>query len=158
MPDGGRFLSGLFSKVRPTASLVPTPPTAPLEPAPKPPEQAQKEADERRLLITAYQKNPRLLPEFQDKPFIYRVVSDERAFQKERLDALRLELRQIVMDPLRHDPEDPEVQRRRSELEARIEECNGHLTGLFLLLKRITGITKKTGGTDFLATDPPAGP
>lgn len=151
-PNSGRSDSFRATVTQPIGG----PNSRPLQPPPdyRTYDEKVKESKDRQTFITSYRRNPKLIPEFQDKQFVYKIVTDERSYQKERLDLLQAEFKRLVLDPMQFPPDDPEVQRKRAELEAQIQECNDNLTGLFLLLKQITGITKKTGGTHYLGSGP----
>ncbi|MNT37770.1 hypothetical protein D3C72_1739260 [compost metagenome] len=51
------------------------------------------------------------------------------------------------------DREDPDFLSRKEALEQQIQGTRNRLTQLFMLLKHITGVKGKTGGTGFLPTD-----
>lgn len=133
----------------------PTPATrsGPLKPpAPALDPQAAAEASERRMaVIVAYMKEPGH-PDFQDKPALYALVTEERSYQQALVAEYNAELKRLAPGEL-PDLDDPayvEREMRRGELEARIEQCKRRQAQLFSLLKGLTGIKGKTGGTGFL--------
>lgn len=79
------------------------------------------------------------IPQMQDPAFMYKVVSDERAYQLRLLQERRKVLARI-----------PKAHPKAGELQAKIAEGQETVRMLFGLLKRITGREGATGGTDFL--------
>lgn len=162
----------------PATSPLPNPPVE------LTPEQKAEESQKRLAFIMAYLKDPSTVPAFGDPKYVYKIVSDERSYQSEicgNLDAkLKLYLSQaepyFLMD---HDEEipafepgpngelPPEVQAivdrleakrafqdGRALIEADLQKSRDIQTKLFMILKQITGVKGKTGGTGFL-TPPP---
>lgn len=149
------------------------------------PEELAEESELRQSFITAYLADPELVPEFRDPKYVYKIVSDERGYQGQQCAKLEEDLRFMlqtadpaflvpledeaqVPEPDADDEPSPEVlemreraeakrefQARRSALEAEIQKIRDFQTQLFLILKNVTGIKKKTGGTGFL--NPPPG-
>lgn len=157
--------------------------TAP--PIPRTPEELAEESQLRQAFIMAYLRDPDAVPEFRDPKYVYKVVSDERSYQTQVCAKLEENLRQFLQaaDPAFLMPGEDEVpamelgpdgnpspealaliekleakrefQAKREELEAEIQKIRDFQTRLFLILKNVTGIKKKTGGTGFL--NPPPG-
>lgn len=123
--------------------------TSPLEKAPLTPEEKEEESKKRMGFIITYMRTPDALPEFKDVKFVYKVVSDERSYQTERVEQLQIELKTMTFG-WSGDPEDEDYLARRGELENRIQSIRDRLSQLFLLLKHLTGVKGKTGGTAFL--------
>lgn len=90
-------------------------------------EQAARESEARMAFILGYVKDPASDPAYADKPAVFKVVTDERTYQQ-GLATL-------------HEATDVEAAataRKRAKM-------------LFGLLKALTGVTGKTGGTEFEA-------
>lgn len=134
--------------------------TAPLNgqsttPLPMPeltPEEKAAESKKRMGVIMAYMKDKNAVPEFQDPKFIYKIISDERTYQTSVVAELESELREYLLT-WSGDREDPSFLARKEELEQQIQATRNRLTQLFMLLKHITGVKGKTGGTGFLPVD-----
>lgn len=149
------------------------------------PEELAEESQLRQAFIMAYLKDPEVVPEFRDPKYVYKIVSDERSYQTQVCAKLEENLRRFLQaaDPAFLMPGEDEMpamelgpdgepspealamlerleakrefQARREELEAEIQKIRDFQTKLFLILKNVTGIKKKTGGTGFL--NPPPG-
>ena len=116
------------------------------------PEQKAEESKKRMAVIMTYMKDKNAVPEFKDPKFIYKIISDERTFQTERVGLLEADLRELVLG-WAGDREDPDFLERKEALEQQIQGTRNRLSQLFMLLKHITGVKGKTGGTGFLPTD-----
>ncbi|HEY9898279.1 MAG TPA: hypothetical protein V6D00_03775 [Pantanalinema sp.] len=117
--------------------------------APLSPEEKAKQSDERRYLIAAFESTPTLIPEFQNPQYMYKLISNEREYTQEKLNAL-LEERKMLLIAQGGQP-GHDQQERLDALEAQAQDLRNDLTRLFLLIKRVAGIQKSgTGGTDFL--------
>jgi hypothetical protein len=118
--------------------------------APLSPEEKAKQSDERRYLIAAFESTPTLIPEFQNPQYMYKLISNEREYTQEKLNALMEERKMLLIAQSgQPDEEHPE---QLDRIEAKAQELRNDLTRLFLLIKRVAGIQKSgTGGTDFLA-------
>lgn len=127
-------------------------PTTPLPTPELSPEQQVAESKKRMGVIMTYMKDKNAVPEFKDPKFIYKIISDERTYQTGMVTELETELRSYVMS-WDGDRDDPEFLARKEELEQQIQGTRNRLTQLFMLLKHITGVKGKTGGTGFLPTD-----
>ncbi|HEY9721894.1 MAG TPA: hypothetical protein V6D47_07755, partial [Oscillatoriaceae cyanobacterium] len=127
--------------------------SAPLKPAqPVLDPQAAAEASQRRMaVIVAYMKEPGH-PDFQDKPALYALVTEERSYQQSLVAEYNAELKRLAPGELANfdDPAYVEREMRRGELEALIDQCKRRQAQLFSLLKGLTGVKGKTGGTGFL--------
>lgn len=84
-----------------------------------------------------------------DPRLTYKVVSDERQYQAECLTEFQRGLAAVVTS-LARDPDDVDLQASKARLEADIQECRNATTNLFAILKRLTGMTRRTGGTHYL--------
>lgn len=144
--------SGPSAKTKLTAPL-PGARTAPLEKPELTPEEKAEESKKRMGFIVTYMRTPDALPEFKDAKFVYKVVSDERSYQTELVEKLQIELRRLTFS-WSGDPEDETFLAQREELENRIQGIRDRLSQLFLLLKHLTGVKGKTGGTGFLPNSP----
>lgn len=140
------------SQQRNTAPLAARP-TAPLEQTNRTPEEKAEDSKKRMVFIVKYMKDPNSAPEFKDPKFVYKIITDERTYQTELVEKLQVEYKQLTLG-WAGDPEDEEFVAKREELEGRIQSCRDKLSQLFLLLKRVTGIKGKTGGTGFLPPMP----
>lgn len=148
------------------------------------PEQRAEESQKRLAFIMAYLKDPSTVPAFKDPKYVYKIVSDERSYQSEVSGGLETKLRLFLnqADPAFLMPEDEEIpafepgpdgelppevqavldrleakrafQAEREAIEAELQKSRDVQTKLFLILKQITGVKGKTGGTGFL-TPPP---
>ena len=128
-------------------------PTTPL-PAPElSPEQKLEESKKRMAVIMTYMKDKNAVPEFKDPKFIYKIISDERTYQTALVGELESELREYTLGWV-GDREDPEFLERKEAMEQQIQATRNRLTQLFMLLKHITGVKGKTGGTGFLPVEP----
>lgn len=126
--------------------------TAPLEQV-RTPEQKAEESKKRMVFIVKYMKDPASVPEFKDPKFVYKIITDERSYQTERVASLQAQLKQLIHGES-DDPNAPSQLEQREDLERQIQASRDKLTQLFLLLKRVTGVKGKTGGTGFLPVDP----
>lgn len=108
-------------------------------------EEKAKQSEERRYLISAYESNPRLIPEFQNAPYMYKLISQERDHVQEVL-APMIERRRLLM--MRGDEA---AEAELNALDREIQEHRNELARLFKLIKRVAGVQKSgTGGTHFL--------
>ncbi len=128
-------------------------PTTPLPLPELSPEQKIEESKKRMAVIMTYMKDKNAVPEFQDPKFIYKIISDERTYQTAMVTELEAELREFVMT-WSGDREAPDFLSRKEGLEQQIQATRNRLTQLFMLLKHITGVKGKTGGTGFLPAEP----
>lgn len=80
------------------------------------------------------------IPQMHDPAFMYKTVSDERAYQTRLLFQRKKALSQMP-------PDHP----RRGPLLAQIEDTQDKIKMLFGVLKQVTGRRGSTGGTDFLS-------
>jgi hypothetical protein len=87
-----------------------------------------------------YASGLRRIPQMEDPAFMYKVVSDERAYQTRLLFERRKALERAAGDL-------PRTERLR----AQIAEGQQTIKMLFQVLKQITGRQGATGGTDFLS-------
>lgn len=174
--------SSTFVRTTGALSAPATSPLA-FPPLERSPEQKEEESQKRLAFILAYLKDPSSVPAFRDSKYVYKIVSDERSYQSEVCANLEAELRQLLAhaEPyyMRDDEEipafdpgpdgelPPEVQAivdrleakraflaERDRLETARQKSRDVQTKLFLILKQITGVKGKTGGTGFL-TPPP---
>lgn len=127
-----------------------TPPPGAEEPPPtEVPTAAEAErSDKRMAFIVAYMRDPSSQPEFQDRPLVFRIVSEERSYQQNRIVRARQ-----AMDAL-----PAEAQEARAALQMQLDEALGRQAKLFGLLKTLTGRLGRTGGTGFLGKVPPVPP
>jgi hypothetical protein len=146
-----------------------------------------QESQQRLAFIMAYLKDPASVPQFKDPKYVYKIVSDERTYQSELCGEWEGKLKTMLigappsflsdedeaipaMDPGPDGEPPPEVlavlerleakrsfQAERQALEVEIQKSRDIQTKLFLVLKNVTGIRKKTGGTGFI-TPPPGMP
>jgi hypothetical protein len=126
-------------------------PTTPLPLPELSPEQKAEESKKRMAVIMTYMKDKTAIPEFKDPKFIYKIISDERSYQTAVVGQQEAELREFLRS---EEGQDPELLARREALEQQIQGTRNRLTQLFMLLKHITGVKGKTGGTGFLPTEP----
>lgn len=95
----------------------------------------------RRLaMIEDYMKGEYKLEQMKDPAYMYKIVSDERAYQTRLLFEWRKQIQAL-----------PPGSKKVEELQARIKKAQAIVTNLFKVLKRITGAEGSTGGTDFLS-------
>lgn len=141
----GQLRSGTDSLTRSappagTGGFLPPPPPQ------KDPEVAAAESAERMAFIIAYMKDPEGDPVFKDKQMVYKVLTEERSYQQNQIVRLVEALKGL-------DPEDPEA----VSLNAQLDTARTRQGQLFTLLKRLTGVRGKTGGTGFIAraAEPP---
>ncbi len=92
--------------------------------------------------IMRYAKDPKSDPRFADKPLVYRVMAEERAYQQAQLVDARKGLRALDADP-GADPD--EAARRRAELEGQIDQARRVQSQIFGLTKALTGQRQATG-------------
>ena len=119
--------------------------TAPLpEPVALPEKPPEEELSPRRLaLIDDFLTGQAKLDQMKDPTFMYKVVSDERAYQTQLLLTLKERLDELGTD----EGEEAEA------LRARIQRSQAIVTNLFKVLKYITGKKGRTGGTGFLGEE-----
>lgn len=135
--------------VRRTAPLAGQP-TSPLPQNDLTPAQKAEASKKRMAVIMTYMKDKNAIPEFKDPKFIYKIISDERTYQTAMVSQQETDLREFM---LAGGGQDPELAERRDAMEQQIQATRNRLTQLFMLLKHITGVKGKTGGTGFLPTD-----
>lgn len=117
--------------------------------APLSPEDKAKQSEERRYLIAAFETTPTLIPEFQNPQYMYKMISNERDYAQEVLNALLMDRRQLLhgIGPDRTEEQDEQLE----AIDRRAQALRNDLTRYFQLIKRVAGIQKSgTGGTDFL--------
>ena len=125
-------------------SRTPAPEEPPAAPAPEQdPAAAAAESQKRMGFIVAYMKDPSSDPAFSDKQLVYKVLTEERSYQQQLVVALTEERRFLV-------PDDPRV----AEIDAQMGTARQRQSQLFALLKRLTGVRGKTGGTGFISAPP----
>jgi hypothetical protein len=120
--------------------------TAPLpeDEVPVIPDVPEVELSPRRLaMIDDFMTGKAKLAQMKDPTFMYKVVSDERAYQTQLLLALKEELDAIP----------DEASEAAEAVRARIKRSQAIVTNLFKVLKYITGKKGRTGGTDFLSEE-----
>ncbi len=124
-----------------TGGLNQAQPTGRLNSPATPAGPSDTELSPRRLaMIEDYMKGEYKLEQMKDPAYMYKIVSDERAYQTRLLFEWR---KQIQALPAGHP--------KAEELQARIKKAQAITTNLFKVLKRITGAEGNTGGTDFLS-------
>lgn len=117
----------------------------------KTPEEEAAESKKRMAFIVAYMKDPAGDPAFRDKTLVYRILTEERTYQQHLIGLLKNELSAL---PAPAEPPDEAVEECRAEIQARIDAAKTRQGQLFVLMKKLTGVRGKTGGTGFLV--PPA--
>jgi hypothetical protein len=80
------------------------------------------------------------IPQMHDPAFVYKTISDERAYQTRLLFKRKKALSQMP-------PDHP----KRARLLGEVEEGQATIKMLFGILKQVTGRQGSTGGTDFLS-------
>lgn len=104
----------------------------------------EEELSPRRLaMIDDFMTGKAKVAQMKDPTFMYKVVSDERAYQTQLLLTLREQLSELG------EPEGAEAE----ALQARITRSQAIVTNLFKVLKYITGKKGRTGGTGFLSEE-----
>lgn len=99
------------------------------------------ELSPRRLaMIEDYMKGEYKLEQMKDPAYMYKIVSDERAYQTRLLFEWRKQIQAL-----------PPGSAKVEDLQGRIKKAQAIVTNLFKVLKRITGAEGNTGGTDFLS-------
>ena len=107
-------------------------------------EELQKESEERRYLISAWESSPDLIPEFRQPTYMYKLIATEREYVQAQLHALQ-QARAALEASGDAEPE------ALQELEGREISLRLDLHRLFRLIKQVTGVQKSgTGGTDFI--------
>jgi hypothetical protein len=105
-------------------------------------EAAAAESAVRLAFIVAYLKDPTARPEFADKLSVFRLVTEERTYQQ-----FLGHQAQLALDTL--PPQAPVA--HRQALEASLATSRKRQAMLFDLLKKLTGVQGRTGGTAFEA-------
>lgn len=134
----------------------------------KTPEEEADESAQRLAFILDYMRNPGGNPAFQDKPLMYRILNEERDYQQRRVIDLQNQLRRLPPPPsamglseaeVAGNPQYEGLDERRAELSQALGTARTRQGQIFTLMKRLTGKTGRTGGTDFLVepTEPPRG-
>jgi hypothetical protein len=96
----------------------------------------------RRLaMIDDYMRGEAKIEQMKDPAYMYKIVSDERAYQTRLLMDYRRQFSQLGQTT----SADAEA------LQAKIRRAQAIVQNLFKVLKRITGKQGRTGGTDFLS-------
>lgn len=102
----------------------------------------EHELSPRRLaMISDFISGQTKLAEMRDPKYMYKVVSDERAYQVRLLKEMQAR-RAAAMDA-----------EAIADLEARIATSQAIMQNLFKVLKHLTGKTGKTGGTNYLGDE-----
>lgn len=144
--------------------------SGPIVPPPPPEmslEEQEEESEKRMAFIVDYLDDPDSDEMFQDKQLVYKILSEERTYQQHRIVRLTADLRRL--GPVYLDPDEDDEQavaeeaartERREEIEEEIAGAKRRAEQLFRLLKQLTGVKGRTGGTGFLApaTPPPLPP
>lgn len=159
-PVTGPLNRGSDSLVRGSAPEAPRPaapsPTTPL----RSPEEEAAESKKRLGFIMAYMKNPEAEAAFKNKPLVYKILSEERAYQQSQIVLWEAEFKQLPPpaaslglseEEIAADPRFDGLEERRAELENRLNTAKTRQSQLFTLMKKLTGVKGKTGGTGFLA-------
>ncbi|MDB5096617.1 MAG: hypothetical protein JWM80_1038 [Cyanobacteria bacterium RYN_339] len=103
---------------------------------------ADEELSPRRLaMIDDYMRGEAKIEQMNDPAYMYKIVSDERAYQTRLLMEFRKQFGQLGKTA------GPEAE----ALQAKIRRAQAIVQNLFKVLKRITGKQGHTGGTDFLS-------
>ncbi|GEM_PF-2979257 len=154
-PRSGSLNKGSDAYVRQGRQTAPLAgqPTSPLLHPELTSEQKADESKKRMAVIMTYMKDKNAVPEFKDPKFIYKIISDERTYQTAMVGQLEAEFRELTMSWV-GDREAPEFLARKETLEQQMQGYRNRLSQLFMLLKHITGVKGKTGGTGFLPTEP----
>jgi acetyl esterase/lipase len=100
-------------------------------------------------LITAYIKDPTSDPAFQDRTFVFQILTKERSYHQKLIVELNVRLKKLPPAGLSTEHPDP-VEDERKELQERIEAAQERQALLYSVMKRLTGVKGKTGGTAFL--------
>lgn len=160
LPGSGQLgKSDGLSLSGPLPTAAPKAPAAPPEPTKSPEEQAE-ESKKRLKLILAYMKDPESDPVFKNKPLMYRILTEERSFQQAQIVSLGDELEKLPPpasamglseEEAEADPLYAGLEDRRKALQDKLHVCQTRQTQLFTLMKKLTGVKGKTGGTGFLA-------
>ncbi|MFP5502365.1 MAG: hypothetical protein ACLGIN_07730 [Candidatus Sericytochromatia bacterium] len=162
-PDTGSLNRSTDSLVRASGPLPPPRAAAPV----RTPEEEAAESKKRLGFITAYMKNPQGDPAFEDRALVYKILSEERAYQQAQIVQQQQALKQLpppaeamglTPEEAAEDPRYDDLEARRSAIEERLKTAQSRQTQLFMLMKKLTGVKGKTGGTGFLSTPPPAFP
>lgn len=121
----------------------------------KTPEEAAADSRKRLALILAFAKDPTGHPAFQDKALVYRVLQEERAYQQAQFNRLSAELQRLPQSSSDLMPQDEATS--RSGLVEALQKVKSRQSHLFTLMKNLTGVQGRTGGTGFLVppTDQP---
>lgn len=164
-PNTGSLSNGSDSLVRTGSGPLPAAKAAPA-PA-RTPEEAAAESKKRLGFITAYMKDPASDPAFRDKALVYKILSEERAYQQglivEQQQALKhlpppAEAMGLTPEEAAEDPRYDGLEERRAALEEKLKTAQSRQTQLFMLMKKLTGVKGKTGGTGFIQGPPPGPP
>lgn len=123
---------------RPGTGALARPSSGPLTPAPA----AEPVTDEdpvaasraRMAFINGYLKAPSHDPAYQDKTLVYRVMSEERAYQQTLVAELMAELKRL-----------PEGDPRMSELESHLKTANSRQGNLFTLMNKLAEARRASG-------------
>ncbi|MEB3298952.1 MAG: hypothetical protein VKO21_05650 [Candidatus Sericytochromatia bacterium] len=116
-----------------------------MQTAPPSIEDLQKESEERRYLISAWEASPDLIPEFRQPTYMYKLITTEREYVQAQLHALQQARAALAASG------DEDGGEAAAELESREISLRMDLTRLFRLIKKVTGVQKSgTGGTDFI--------
>lgn len=130
----------LRNKAKPTAQLDGgAKPTAQLAQPNMPNEAAL--SPRRLAMIDDYMRGEAKIEQMKDPAYMYKIVSDERAYQTRLLIEFRKQATQVK------NPNGPEA----AALQEKMRRSQAIVQNLFKVLKRITGKQGRTGGTDFLS-------
>lgn len=125
--------------------------SSPTEPSP---ESAAEASQKRMAFVLAYLQDSDAVPQLKDARFVYKLVSDERAYQSELYKEAEARLRELLAlaDPASLEDPDAPACLQRQAIEAELQASRDTQTQLFRVLKKVTGKRGRTGGTGFLPT------
>lgn len=122
---------------RPGTGALARPSSGPLS-APAAPPAAEEDplaaSRARMAFINGYLKAPSGDPAYQDKALVYRVMSEERAYQQTLVAELMAELKRL-----------PEGDPRASELESHLKTANSRQGNLFTLMNKVAEARRASG-------------
>jgi hypothetical protein len=166
----GLIAQGALAHLRGEAGVVEAPAPEPeafgrdavLDEARRKQEEAAAESRKRMAFIVTYVKDPSAKAIFQEREAVYKVLTDERAYQHELIQRLEAERAQLPPHPeamgltreqWQADPTLVAVEEGRATLEKRLKQAQAVQTQIFGLLKTLTGATGASGA-DFIAPPP----
>ena len=140
------------------AEAPPAPPET--EPQPAPEDDGAARSDKRLRFLMAFIKDPTSSDAFLDRARVFSVATEERSYQQHRIVALDAEIKRLPPpaaamglspEEAAAHPTYAELEPRRERLATALATARKRQFQVFNILKHISGVQGRSGGTDYLA-------